>query len=302
MPEDKTTENGGEQESGIIIVSPQPADTAGQPPETKKRKGRDSFKLLDSPVFGISVVMLFTLGVVLLPGEKIGALMLREKGDYAMFLGNAIFRFIGFFLFVFLTVDLGFEVFGFKGRGKGFLLSLPFIIVAVNNAPIVGRITGEVTISGTALQVFLFTLYCLSVGLFEEIVFRGVVFPMVLRKMGKTRKGTFWSVIISSALFGGIHAVNFLSGAPGPVVLQIGYSFLIGAMCAMVMLMCRNVFACALLHAGFDFAGLIADAPLGSGQLWNAANITLTAAVGVLAVLYAVFLMIKVVKPNDKLF
>ncbi len=265
-----------------------------------KKIGRDRFNLLDSPVFGVAVVILFALGIVLLPGEKLGALMLGKKGTDAMSLGNAVFRALGFVVLVLLALDLGFGIFGFKGRGKGFLLSLPFVAVAVNNAPLVGLISGEVSVHAGGVSVLLFALYCASVGLFEEIVFRGIVFPLVLRKMGSTRKGIFWSVIISSALFGAIHVVNFFSSAPGAVVLQIGYSFLIGAMCAMVMLLCRNVFACAALHAGFNFAGLIAD-ELGTGQVWNAVNITLTAVVGVLALLYGVFVMVKIVRPDEKL-
>ena len=265
-----------------------------------KKAGRDRFNLLNSPVFGVTVVILFALGIVLLPGEKLGALMLGKKGTDAMSLGNAIFRALGFVVLVLLALDLGFGIFGFKGRGKGFLLSLPFVAVAVNNAPLAGLASGAVSVNASAISYFLFALYCVFVGLFEEIVFRGIVFPLILRKMGSTRKGIFWSVIISSALFGAIHVVNFFSSSPGAVVLQIGYSFLIGAMCAMVMLLCRNVFACAALHAGFNFAGLIAD-ELGTGQVWNAVNITLTAVVGVLALLYGVFVMVKIVRPDEKL-
>ena len=265
-----------------------------------KKIGRDRFNLLDSPVFGVAVVILFALGIVLLPGEKLGALMLGKKGTDAASLGNAIFRALGFVVLGLLALDLGFGIFGFKGRGKGFLLSLPFVAVAVNNAPLVGLASGAVSVNASAISYFLFALYCVFVGRFEELVFRGIVFPLILRKMGKTRTGIFWSVIISSALFGAIHVVNFFSSSPGAVVLQIGYSFLIGAMCAMVMLLCRNVFACAALHAGFNFAGLIAD-ELGTGQVWNAVNITLTAAVGALAILYGVFVMVKIVRPDEKL-
>lgn len=267
--------------------------------------GADRFSLRDSPVFGVAVVLLFTLGIVLLPGEKTGKLFLGEGGTDADAgnLGNAIFRAAGFGLAVLLALDLGLDIFGFAGRGRGFLLALPFVAVAVNNAPLVGFATGKVTVEASAASYVLFAVNCLFVGLFEEIMFRGLILPLVLRKLPRTRKGIFWSVILSSALFGAIHAVNFFSSALLPVVLQIGYSFLVGAMCAMVLLLTRNIFACALLHGGFNFCGLLAD-ELGTGQVWNAVNITLTAVVGVFAAAYGVYILYKRVHTDtaDKLF
>ena len=256
---------------------------------------KDRFNLKSSPAFSIVIIIMFTLGIVLLPGEKFGMLLGIKNSTDATNLGNAIFRAAGFAVAVLLCIDLGYDVFGFKGRGKGFLLSLPFIIVAVNNAPIYEFATGTVKVTGSGLGVFYFALYCIFVGLFEEIVFRGIIQQLVLSKMKNTKKGIFWGVMITSALFGAIHAVNYLSGNFGAVTMQIGYSFLIGAMCSVVMLLTRNVFACAALHAGFNFAGMLADT-LGTGQVWDAVNITLTAVVGVAAAAYAVVVFVKFMK------
>lgn len=273
-------------------------DNGVQTRAQRKLWGKDRFSLKDSPVFGIVVIMLFTLGIVLLPGYKLGALFLgaaeKDTLPYAAAanLGNALFRFVGFAVILLLACDLGFGIFGFKGRARGFLLVLPFVVVAVNNLPIVGLCKGTVHVSCRAFDVLYFILFCLSVGLFEEIVFRGIVLPLLLRKMQNTRLGVFWAIFASSVLFGAVHLVNLFSGFDPTVFLQVGYSALIGAMCAMVMLFTRNVFACALLHAGFNFCGLLADT-LGSGVVWDAASVVLTAVVGVLAALYAVWLLCK---------
>lgn len=265
--------------------------------DSGKRSKKDRFALKESPWFGVFVVILFTLGIVLLPGEKLGALILGEKGTDARNLGNAIFRATGFAVLVWLAYDLDFDIFGLRGRGRTALFVLPFVIVAVNNLPIVGLIKSQVHIDAGAGSILIFILNCLFVGLFEEIAFRGIVLPLVLMKMSDNRKGIFWSVIISSALFGAIHLVNLLSGNAGPVFLQVGYSFLVGSMCAMVMLFTRNIFACAALHAGFNFCGLIAD-EFGAGPTWDAASIALTAIVGVIAALYGVWLMFKKTQPE----
>lgn len=253
----------------------------------RKRFGRDRFALRRAPVVACLVVLLFTVGIALLPDAKFGKLLCNTSSVSARHLGGAIFRTAGGVLLALLALDLGFSVFGRSARGL--LLSLPFLIVALNNAPWIGLAKGNVTVHASAAQYALFAFYCLAVGFMEETAFRGIVLPLLLRAFPQNRKGVLGAVLLSSALFGTVHAVNFLSGDPLAVLAQIGYSFLIGAMCAVVLLLCRNVAACALLHALFDFCGLLAE-DLGSGQIWDAPAIALTAAVGVLAAAYGVFL------------
>ncbi|WP_251545910.1 CPBP family intramembrane glutamic endopeptidase [Pumilibacter intestinalis] len=260
--------------------------------------GSDKFGLMREPIYGIIVVTLFALGIVLLPGEDLGSLFLGGGGTNARNLGNAVFRFVGFALLTLLAVNMGVRIFSFKTGAKGFLLALPFALVAANNAPFAGLATGEISVNASGLGWFLFALNCVSVGLFEELVFRGIIFPLVLAKTKNDRKGVFLAVVISSAVFGAIHLVNLFSSNPLAVLCQVGYSFLVGAMCAMVMLLCRNVFACALLHAGYNFAGLAADT-LGTGTVWNAFSIALTVCVSLAAAGYWAYLMLRQVKAED---
>lgn len=268
----------------------------------KKFISADTFALKKSPVYGIVVIMLFAMGIVLLPGEDLGELLLGGRGTDARNLGNAIFRLAGFAVIVALALNMGLDVFSFNGRWRGVLLALPFIAVVINNAPIIGLICGDVTVNVRADSFIIFALNCSAVGLFEETVFRGIIFPLVLSKAESGKKGIFWSVVISSALFGAVHLVNLFGSAPLPVILQVGYSFLIGAMCAVVMLLCRNIFVTAAIHAGFNFCGLMAD-NLGSGMVWTAFPVMLTVIIGALAVGYAVWLFVKIISAdNIKMF
>ena len=247
--------------------------------------GSDKFGLMREPIYGIIVVTLFALGIVLLPGEDLGSLFLGGGGTNARNLGNAIFRFSGFALLTLLAVNMGVRIFSFKTGAKGFLLALPFALVAANNAPFAGLATGEISVNASGLGWFLFALNCVSVGLFEELVFRGIIFPLVLAKTKNDRKGVFLAVVISSAVFGAIHLVNLFSSNPLAVLCQVGYSFLVGAMCA-------------LLHAGYNFAGLAADT-LGTGTVWNAFSIALTVCVSLAAAGYWAYLMLRQVKAED---
>lgn len=259
-------------------------------------KAKDRFALKDSPVFGVCVILLFALGIVLLPGEKLGKLLLGHGGVDARNLGNALFRLAGFVVLLLLALDLGVRL--FSRWEKTAWLTLPFLAVVINNAPIVGSINGSVTVHAGAGSWAIFALCCLAVGLFEELTFRGLILPLLLRKTGDTKKGTLWAVLLSSALFGAVHLVNLLSSAPLAVLMQVGYSFLIGAMCAVILLLGHNISVCAFMHAGFNFCGLLAD-ELGSGQVWNAASIALTAAVGVLAAAYGAWVFWRYVRPES---
>ena len=102
-------------------------------------------------------------------------------------------------------------------------------------------------------------------------------------------KGLFWSLILTSAVFGGVHLINVFMGAGiGGVILQIGYSFLIGAMCSVVLLKTRNIWLCVLLHAIYDFSGTLMPT-LGAGTWWDTPTVIFTAVLAVATTAYLVW-------------
>ena len=83
------------------------------------------------------------------------------------------------------------------------------------------------------------------------------------------------SLLLTSAVFGGVHLFNlFMSSLPS-VLLQIGYSFLIGAMCSVVLLKTRNIWLCVLIHAVYDFGGKLIPT-LVKGTLWDTPTVIVT--------------------------
>lgn len=253
--------------------------------------GRDTFSLQNAPAAGAAVAVLFCVGVAMLPSARLGS-ALGAQGASAAHLGGAILRTAGFIALLLLALDIGCDSFCFRAPARAWLWCLPFAAVAVNNAPLIGLADGSVTVTASAGACALFAYHCLAVGLMEETAFRGIVLPLLLHAFPQTRRHAFAAVVLSSALFGAAHFVNLFT-APFPAVLaQVGYSFLVGCMCAVTFLVTRNVWAGALLHALYNFCGLIAD-ELGSGQTWDAARIALTVAVGAAAAGYGVFLFRK---------
>ncbi len=203
-------------------------------------------------------------------------------------------RLVGAVVFFALLLSEGYRVLhplqGFRPFGKFLLFFLPPLLVVVNNMPLLGLLWGEATIVHSAPVYWIwFALECLAIGLFEEAAFRGVILLIFAEKRHATRRGLFMSIILTSAVFGLVHLVNLAMGAGiGAVLTQIGYSFLIGAMCSVVLFKTRNLWLCVLLHAVFDFGGKMIET-LGAGKIWNTPTIVITAFLAVLTTAYLVW-------------
>ena len=199
---------------------------------------------------------------------------------------SVIFRGLGCLVFLLVLLYQEFRVVH-KPRFVHLAVVLPSLAVAVNNFPILGYLQGQVWLEREDL-IWLFALECLLIGGFEELAFRGVFLPALLERYGKDRKSFRLTVIGSSAAFGLVHLANLLEGAGiGATLLQVGYSFLIGGMCAVVLLKTGNLLYCILLHAVYDFGGRFLI--IGAGTLWDLPTVIWTA---VLAVAVTVWLTV----------
>ena len=141
---------------------------------------------------------------------------------------------------------------------KSLLFGLPALAVAINNFPIIGLATGKAQITDPLGGVLIVVAYCFAIGMFEEFAFRGLFYLMILDGRRKSTKQIFWTTAASCAVFGLVHLANLAVGAnPGATLLQVGYSFLIGGMCAIVLLKTANIWYCVLLHFVYDLGGTI---------------------------------------------
>ncbi len=202
---------------------------------------------------------------------------------------SILFRFCGSAVFAFVLVYLDYRVLNKPTRGWLWAF-LPALAVAANNAPILALLTGEARVDRFDLLPLL-ALESLLIGVFEEVAFRGVLFPVLLEKRRGTRRGIFLTTVVSSALFGLIHFANLMEGAGfGGTVLQVGYSFLIGGMCAIVLLKTGNLLLCVLLHGVYDFGGHLIST-LGSGSLWDLPTVIFTAVLAVAVTAWMLWLL-----------
>ena len=77
------------------------------------------------------------------------------------------------------------------------------------------------------------------------------------------------------------------------VFLQVGYSFLIGCMCATALLFSGNIIVPIIIHALFDVGGFLTDSGFCSGTLWTTGNVILTAVLSVILAAAIVFAFFK---------
>ena len=226
---------------------------------------------------------------------EVGKPTLTEDTVLAPLVSMTLTRLLGATVFLALLLYKGYHVIHplQKPFLKGLLFTLPPFLVVVNNLPILSMIGGDAYLVHNApVYLLWFAAECLAIGLFEELAFRGVIFLMFAEKRHTTRKGLFWSLILSSAVFGGVHLINLFVGGGIGVILQIGYSFLIGAMCSVVLLKTRNVWLCVILHAIFDFGGKLIDT-LGAGKMWDTPTVILTVVLAVATTVYLVWQFFK---------
>ncbi len=227
------------------------------------------------PVLLVSAAVLFVLEIVrpVYTADPLRNEMLR----------TILTRTVGGILFLLLIRENDGQVFGMTRDRRSLLCLLPATAAAVNNFPIIGLFTGAAQVTAAPIDLLLLAFQSLSVGLFEEMTFRGFLFPLVLQKF--RGRPPFLPVIASSALFAAVHLVNLFDGmSPAAVLLQTGYSFLIGGMCAVVLLKTRCIWFCVLLHAVYNCGGTLIPT-LGSGTVWDPATVTITAILGIIVLL-----------------
>lgn len=202
----------------------------------------------------------------------------------------SVTRFLGGVIFVAINVNLGYGILDPIKRPfwRSVLICLPALAVAVNNFPFSQIISGGAVIDSAWWKIALLAFQCFSVGFFEETAFRGAVLFSILKRRKLSRAWMFWSVMLSSAVFGLVHLINLYQSSPLSVIMQIGYSFLIGAMCSVVVLKTSNIWLCVILHGTFNFCGALVPT-CGYGEIWDTFTVVITVVIAVITAIYMFF-------------
>lgn len=194
---------------------------------------------------------------------------------------------VGIFLIVLMTTRGYAETLKPKLHIKYLLWSIPCFLVAIANFPFTALLSGTAVIERMDL-LWIFLLKCIAIALMEEIFFRALLLPLFMERFAKKRYGALISVVSSSVLFALMHLINLFFGAGvGETMLQVGYTFLIGCMLAVVLLKTKNIWLCVIIHALFDIGGTIVT-DLGSGLFQDMTFWILTALAGVICAVHII--------------
>ena len=106
------------------------------------------------------------------------------------------------------------------------------------------------------IDVISLFLYCLSIGVMEEILCRGWIQNEFIEKYSSTQKQVIISILCSSLIFGGMHISNIWIGGQGiietiaQIIQAVGAGFLLGC----IYYRTKNIWANAFIHGFWDFA------------------------------------------------
>ena len=111
---------------------------------------------------------------------------------------------------------------------------------------------------------------CVFVGVFEEVLFRGVLLGGLLSRLGGTRNGVVVAALVSSVVFGAVH-VGSSAGATdaltlAQMLLKTVQAGSIGLIFAAVYVRTRSIWGVAALHALTDFLLMAPLALAGVGE------------------------------------
>ncbi len=154
-------------------------------------------------------------------------------------------------------------------------------------------------INATITNVSVLLIYCISIGLSEELSIRGFLQSSLVNYFKNPKKAIF----IASLFFGIVHLIRFDKGVYGESS-QVFYAAFIGVMFGVLLLITKRIYPLVIIHALIDFFAKIDRV----GQNFNIENINTTltslpnAVLNILVVLpcllYGLFLMKKYIVNN----
>lgn len=147
----------------------------------------------------------------------------------------------------------------FKNKGsirESLVVAMPYIIYIVYLG---SSLLANYIVEGYSFtsidNIIAVSLFYIAVGIFEDFLLRGLTLNILLDKYGKTKKGIWLSVFLSSLFFGLIHFSNLFTGASFVgVLIQVISATCIGMYFAAIYLRSGNVWTPALLHGFYDLA------------------------------------------------
>lgn len=210
-------------------------------------------------------IYLFSISVILISTMFLGvsSSLFHSKELPQILLMNFCGRLLPSILLILLTLPLGIYrqiSFHTHSIAKGLMLCVPLFLTLILFQILAWPSGSAMDLTPSFADLLGLAVTMLSVGIFEEILLRGVVFNSMKIKWGNNSNGLLKSAIASSLLFGLLHLTNLLRN-PDLVLAtlsQVIYATLFGIYFCGLYAKTKNIWALVLIHAIID---LIANLP-----------------------------------------
>ena len=168
--------------------------------------------------------------------------------------------------------------FDFSRSLKGFVLALPALVFVVWN--IAYHLCAGIAFRPLS-EAGMILLTALAPGLFEEVLFRGVV----TGKIQGAGKSQLYAVLAPALLFGLIHLTNAPAIGPLSALVQALYATVIGLLFGAVYVRTRDIVSPVLMHTLIDLSNdVFVSSPTSSTVPWLIAFAVIIAASAVYSV------------------
>ncbi|MEM7296815.1 MAG: CPBP family intramembrane glutamic endopeptidase [Bacteroidota bacterium] len=85
------------------------------------------------------------------------------------------------------------------------------------------------------------------------MVFRGVIQSIFLKHIHNRKKGIFWSILMTSLLFGGLHLLDFKPENASKEISQFLYAIYFGVFFGAILVKTNKLVPIAIVHGFIDF-------------------------------------------------
>lgn len=139
-----------------------------------------------------------------------------------------------------------------------YLNAIPFYLILLGIVSVLSADLTKVELP----NLILLLLSCLAVGFGEELLFRGVLQSLFLKKYINKKSGVFLGTFIPAAAFGLFHLLNVLKPGPLlPVLIQVVFATFIGFFFGILLLKTNKIIPLAIIHALINFSFSLQNLP-----------------------------------------
>ena len=205
------------------------------------------------------VVMLTSFGVELVYAIlEILITGFDKKSGAASYLSIAITRLLNSIVGVLILKKMG-KINILKSKNASFWSGVASgsVILSIGLFSAIFSVINVINLSGINWQplnaILALIFMCITIGIYEEIIYRGVILSAAENYFGKKSADSVWkTVILSGILFGMFHFVNLSGTNFIPVLNQAIQTVGIGIFLGAVYMRCRNLYSVIFLHAIYD--------------------------------------------------